>query len=130
MNTLYAALGQWKTLNEQLASLKDQEAKLRKEIFELAFPAPVEGANTLELPEGWKLKGTHKLNRSIDESALPAILETLRKKKVDTEPLIKYKPELSISAFRKMNPDHAHILEQALVIKPGMPSMELIPPKS
>jgi hypothetical protein len=127
---LYSKLGEWNTLTAQLTSLKDQEAKLRKEIFDAAFPTPTEGTNTLDLPEGWKLKGTHKLSRSVDESALPAVLEQLRKKKVDTEPLIKYKPELSISAFRKMNPDHAHILGQALVIKPGMPSMELIAPKS
>lgn len=127
---LYGKIGRWNELVTQLASVKDQEAKLRKEIFDACFPTPTEGTNIIDMPEGWKLKATHKLNRSVDESALPAALEALRKKKISVDDLIRYKPELSVSAYRKLAPEHAKILEQAMTIKPGTPVMELVAPKS
>ena len=126
---LHTKIGLWNDLQKQLASIKEQEATLRSEIFQEVFPAPAEGTNTVDMPMGWKLKGTYKLNRSFDESALPAILEQLRKKKVKMDGIVLYKPSLDTRAYRAMDPEHRHLLEQAMVIKPGMPSLELVAPK-
>jgi len=128
-NALYQTIGRWKELAAQLETIKAQEMALRKEVFEAAFTAPIEGSNTYELPEGWKLQATHKLNRSIDAAALPAVLEQLRKKHVDTEKLIRYKPELAVTAYRDLPPPLMHIVDQALTIAPGAPALKLIAPK-
>lgn len=127
--TYLEKIGQWYDLQNKLAALKDQEMALRQEIFAAQFPTPAEGVNSLDLPEGWTLKGTYKINRTIDEAALPAVLEALRKKKLATEALVAYKPSLVIKGYRALSDDHRRILEQALVIKPGAPSLELIAPK-
>lgn len=126
---LHTKIGAWNTLQCQLAAIKEQEMALRTEIFKEIFPQPTEGTNTADMPEGWKIKGTYKLTRTLDESALPAVLEQLRKKKVKTDSVILYKPSLDTKAYRLMDPDHRHLLEQAMVIKPGAPSLELVAPK-
>jgi hypothetical protein len=82
------------------------------------------------MPEGWTLKGTYKLTRSLDEAALPAVLAELHKHKISTDALIKYKPSLDTRAYRALDPKWQHVLEQAMEIKPGAPSLELVPPKS
>lgn len=126
---LHAKIGRWNELQRQLGGLKEEEAALRAEIFKEVFPHPTEGSNTADMPEGWKLKGTYKLNLSLDEAALPAVLAALRKKKVNTDAVILYKPALDTKAYRMMDPDHRHLLETAMVIKPGLPSLELVAPK-
>lgn len=127
---LFAKIGRWNDLVSQLSSIKDQEMKLRKEIFDACFPDPVEGTNKIDMPEGWVLKGTYKLTRSLDEAALPAVVAELRKHKVNTDSLISYKPSLSVSAYKKLDAKWQKVLEQAMETKPGAPSIELVPPKS
>lgn len=127
---LYTKIGRWNDLQSKLASIKDEEMKLRKEIFEQCFPTPVEGTATVDMPEGWKLKGTYKLTRSLDEAALPAVIAELHKHKVATDQLITYKPSLSLSTYRKLDPKWQRVLEQAMEIKPGAPTLELVAPKS
>lgn len=127
---LYSKIGRWNELQAKLASIKDEEMKLRKEIFEECFPTPVEGTATIDMPEGWTLKGTYKLTRSIDEAALPAVLAELRKHKVSTDTIITYKPNLSLSNYRKLDPKWQRVLEQAMTVKPGAPTLELVAPKS
>lgn len=123
------------------AVLAAQEAKkvvgaeqaLRKEVMALFFPEPVEGTNKFELEAGWSLKATHKIERKVDEAALPAVLQQLREMGVNPDPLIRTKPDLDTKAYRSLvqsNPDAAHVFEQALTIKPGSPTVELIPPKA
>src|SRR5512135_1114515 len=100
---LFVKIGQWQQMQAQLSALKDSEMKLRKEIFAECFPSPTEGTNTTDMPEGWKLKGTYKLERKLDEAALPAVVAELHKHKVSTDALIRYKPELSITAYRTLD---------------------------
>lgn len=127
---LFSKIGRWTQLSQQLAAIKDEEMKLRKELFEECFPSPTEGTATVDMPEGWKLKGTYKLTRSLDEAALPAVIAELHKHKVSTDQLITYKPNLSLSAYRKMDDKWRKVLEQAMEIKPGAPTLELVAPKS
>jgi hypothetical protein len=127
---LYTKIGRWNELQAQLVTIKDQEMKLRREIFAACFPAPTEGTNKLELPEGWTMKATYKLNRSLDEAALPAVLAELRKHKVNTEELVSYKPSLSLSAYKKLDPRWVAILDQVVTTTPGAPTLELVAPKS
>lgn len=111
----------------------EKEQALRKEIMALFFPAPEEGTNKVDLGSGWTLKATHKIDRKIDEAALPAVFQQLREMNVNPDPLVRAVPALETKAYKSLaqiNPDAARIFEQALTIKPGSPTLELVPPKA
>ena len=129
-------LNEWTNVKLEVAvkakPLIEREQVLRKEVTALFFPEPVEGANTLELEGGWKLKLTYKIDRKVDEALLDGIKVQLREMQVNTDTLINLKPSLAITAYRtlvELNPEAAKILEHALDIKPGSPTLELLPPK-
>ncbi len=120
-------LAQWHELTQQLEQVKAKELKLRNELFGQFYPSPNEGTNTVDLPDDWKLKGVYKLNRNIDEAVLPITLSKMKEGAEDR--LIKYKPELVLKNYRTLEEEQKKILESALIIKPGTPSMKLVPPK-
>lgn len=120
-------LAEWTTATETLKKAKKREAKLRQEAFDLFFPDPEEGVNTAQLEAGYKLKGTHKINRNLDEAALPAVFEKLPEGTKDL--LIKEKPNLILAAYKKLNKKNRNVFDMALTIKPGTPSMEIVAPK-
>ena len=118
---------------QEAKKLVEAEQALRKEVMALFFPEPVEGTNKFDLEAGWSLKATHKIERKVDEAALPAVLQQLREMGVNPDPLIRTKPDLDTKAYKSLvqiNPDAAHVFEQALTIKPGSPTVELVPPKA
>jgi len=118
---------------QEAKKVVEAEQSLRKEVMSLFFPEPVEGTNKFELEAGWSLKATHKIERKVDEAALPAVLQQLREMGVNPDPLIRTKPDLDTKAYKSLvqiNPDAAHVFEQALTIKPGSPTVELVPPKA
>lgn len=118
---------------QEAKKVVEAEQALRKEVMALFFPEPVEGTNKFELEAGWSLKATHKIERKVDEAALPAVLQQLREMGVNPDPLIRTKPDLDTKAYKSLvqiNPDAAHVFEQALTIKPGSPTVELVPPKA
>lgn len=120
-------LAQWAQIYQALADLKQKENQLRRSIFGDIFPDPKEGTNTAEMPKGYKLKGTHKIDRKVDEAALAAVLKQLPEGSDDQ--LIRRKPELILKPYRALTEEHRNIFDQALIIKPGMPQLEIIPPK-
>ena len=118
---------EWNYLNDQIKALKDKEMTLRTKLADFYFPTPKEGTNTTDLPDGWKLKGKFQYYRNIDKAALPAVLEKLPEGTEDK--VINYKPELKLRDYKNLLEDHKKIFDEALVIKPGTPSLELVPPK-
>ena len=61
------------------------------------------------------------------------MLQQLREMGINPDPLIRTKPDLDTKAYKSLvqiNPDAAHVFEQALTIKPGSPTVELVPPKA
>jgi len=127
-----ALLKEWDELKKQMfdfAPVVAREMQVRKDIFALAFPTPKEGTNTTDLPNDWKIKGIYKLDRKIDEAALPAVLEELRKLGINPDPLIKWKPDLVTGDYKALSPANKAIFDQALTTKPASPTVELIPPK-
>lgn len=118
---------EWNYINDQIKALKDKEMALRTKLAGFYFPSPKEGTNTTDLPDGWKLKGKFQYYRNIDKAALPAVLEKLPEGTEDK--VINYKPELKLRDYKNLLEDHKKIFDEALVIKPGTPSLELVPPK-
>lgn len=131
----YLKLQEWQLALQAAAEVKpviEKEQTLRKEVMAIFFPEPVEGTNKFPLAQGWELKGTHKIDRKVDEAALPAVQSQLREMGVNPDPLVQMKPSLDTKAYRSLvqiNPEAAKVFEQALTIKPGSPTLELVPPK-
>lgn len=130
---LLALLKQWSEAKAEVAAICApiiaKEMKLRKQLFAMAFPAPTEGTNNVDLPHGWKVKATYKLDRKIDEASLPAVLETLRKLDVVADALVRYKPEIDTKAYKALSEPNRAVFDSCLTIKPASPTIELIPPK-
>lgn len=121
----------WSAFNEAEAAkaVIRREQELRKQVFEYYFKDPREGTNYLELPNGWRLKAIYKLDRKIDEAALPAVKEQLKELGVNVDALVEYKPTLKTKLYRELTAEQARIFDQALTIKPSSPIIELVQPE-
>lgn len=127
-----ALLRDWNTAVVQTVAAKEliaQEQELRKAVMAEFFPTPKEGANNLDMGQGWTLKGIYKIERKVDEAALPAVKEQLRQLGVNADTLIKYKPEVATTIYKTLSEQARLVFDAALTIKPGSPTVELIPPK-
>ncbi len=144
-NVTAADLEQWYKLKSELGRIKSAEALLRSKIFKHFFPVPEEGTNTVPLNDGTGavIKAQHKIDRTIDQGTLDALrtAQTEALAKID-EPgftpnipifnidvLVKWKPELVLSKYRELTAEQRHYFDQALVIKPGSPQVEITIPK-
>lgn len=130
-NKFYEKLNQWQAVVATIKTvvpLIEQEKAMRQELFGDAFPAPKEGTNNLELMDGWKLKGTLKIDRKIDDAALPAVMEAIRGMGVNPDPCIERKPSLALKAYKALPPEIQKVFDTALTIKPALPTIEVVPP--
>lgn len=116
-------LAEWQAMAKNLATLRKAEMNLRKRLFDYYFPQPKEGVNKYELPEGYVLTGTYVLTRSVDKGSLSAITDKLQELDVVVDELIEKKPTLKLSVFRKLNDEQTNLIEEALITKPGSPTM-------
>lgn len=121
----------WNAFNEAEAAkaVIRREQELRKQVFEYYFKDPREGTNYLDLPNGWRLKAIYKLDRKIDEAALPAVKEQLKELGVNVDALVEYKPTLKTKLYRELTAEQSRIFDQALTIKPSSPIIELVEPE-
>lgn len=131
----------WYEMQDQLDKLKKSETLLRSHIFKGLFKSPTEGVNTLPLTDlyalsgmpddGHVIKGTYKINRSVDKAALTANQADIREKhpSIKLDEVIEWKPELRIGAYKKLTAEEQLIIDRLLTIKPGMPELEVVLPK-
>jgi hypothetical protein len=119
-----------KAAADEAKPIVTKEQALRKQVFAAFYPVPKEGTNTLDLADGWKLKGVYKLDRKIDDAALPAVTEQLRGMGVNADTLVAWKPELKTATYRELTAEQRAVFDQALTVKPGSPTVELMPPKA
>lgn len=123
-----ADLETWFDMQGKLKRLKDDEMALRKRIFATYFPAPMEGTNTVPLQGGWVLKGGYPITREIDPGALGANKERFEEAKISVDSLVKYKPSLSVTEFKKLTAEEMSLFSACLIVKPGSPSLEIVLP--
>jgi hypothetical protein len=128
----------WFKLKKQLAEVKGAEAMLRGRIFKYFFPNPTEGAKDNKHPlndgTGAVLCADHVINRSVDEQQLEGLREAIAAEgsnlpQLDLTKLIRWKPELVLSEYRKLTEVERHAFDQCLVIKPGSPQLDITIPK-
>jgi len=115
-------------------ALVDAEMAARKAVVAVWFPKPKEGTdNKAELGQGWTLKYTHKIDRTVDEATVAATKDRLREEfKINPDTLFKVEHTLAIKEFRALeniNEEAFKALQECLTVKPGSPKLEVIPPK-
>lgn len=124
----YAQLQLWFQKQAQLAELKTEEILLRKDLSAFYFRKPVEGVNRLDLGGGFDLKLDFGYDYKVDEAALNSVKQAdIKRLKLDLDSLVTYKPELSITAFRKLNAEQEKFVLGFLDIKEKTPRLQIIP---
>lgn len=130
----FVQLRRWQEVSTAIAHLKDEEKALRESLFQGSFPSPKEGVNTIELPTGEVLKGTHRITRKIDEKLYKENWTKIVKEAAIPSPiaqsLIKTKYDLRVGPFKKLDEEQQKLVGNVLIIKPGLPSLELVPAKT
>lgn len=146
-DNLREKLAHWYNLKKQLSDIKAAESKLRRELFAFMFKDPVEGSNKFDLQDGYEVRATHVIDRTpkkelmeefqqlVDRSRNPppgcndiltpeelAVWDTVK-----LEELLRWKPELSVSAYRKLTPAQLNLFDRLLVIKEGSPQLDVKP---
>jgi hypothetical protein len=121
-------LDTWYKLKADLARIKASEMLLRTKIFKFFFPAPVEGTNTAPLAQDWVIKGTYKLTRDIDIGVFNAYKEQFKEHGINSDKMVKYTPSLVVAEYRMLTEEQMSLFDNALIIKPGSPSLEVVLP--
>jgi hypothetical protein len=129
-------LREWYELKKQMEEMKNKEIVLRQFIFAGLFPSPEEGTNSHPLNDGTGavLKAVHTINRAVQidllqELAKSQSLPDHNLPKLELEKLVKWKPEVAIKEYRTLTDEQRNLFDQVLVIKPGMPGLDIVIPK-
>ena len=130
----------WEAAVKTLAAAKDAEAALRKEVLAEAFAfdpeALREGTENFELGNGYKLKAVFKISRNLnnENEAVDKVLSKIEKTGPEgafiAERLVKWKPELSVTEYKKLPEKFKKLFDEVVTSKEAMPSLELVAPKS
>lgn len=151
--TLDEALMKWDSAKKALEQAKETEMEARKLAFSLGFGSEAkEGTNTLELGNGYALKGVKKLNYKLKApegfkgDTVDAIDDTVElfarisdEGEFVAERLFKYSVDMSVSEYRKLveeaeySPIKKQMLDallKVLVITEGAPTLEIKEPKA
>ena len=130
----------WEQAVKALAAAKDAEAALRKEVLAEAFAfdpeALREGTENFELGNGYKLKAFFKISRNLnnENEAVDKVLSKIEKTGPEgafvAERLVKWKPELSVSEYKKLPEKFKKMIDEVVTSKEATPTLELVAPKS
>lgn len=119
-------LNEWSKAAQKAAEFQALERQLRKELVERIFGEDAgKGTHNKELNNGFKLKAVIKENTRVDEAALASLGFT----KAELKDTIKYKPEFRVTGYKALPEDKQKLLDQALIVRPGMPELTIVPPK-
>lgn len=124
-----ADVDHWFDLNTKISKMKTEEMELRKKICSAVFPNPKEGTNKHNLPDGWVMKMQHVVNRKVDEAVLAANKERFLKAGIPVDQIIRWKPDLKVGDFKKLDEAKQVLLGEALIITDGSPQLEIVLPK-
>lgn len=120
-----AALKAWEDADKAMRAAVAHELDCRALLVALAFPAPGEGTNNADLPDGRVLKGTFTNRYELAaadkvhevEKQLPPALRSQ---------LFKWGADLRVGAYKALEPAHKRLVNEVLTVKPGRPRLELI----
>lgn len=126
----------WEAAAQRLDEAKVREMELRIAIFKLEFPNAKEGTNTVELGNGYELKGVRKISYDLDkdtnkvELALKSVANVDAEGAFLAERLVSWKPLLSVKEYKLLgNGAYKTAIDMVLTTKDGAPTLEVKPVK-
>lgn len=140
-------------LKAEAARAQEEERAIRKVVFDYFFPSPAEGTNTVEQPDGSKVKGVYPMDRKVDKAVLdvlrqlklrdlePADLERLHINpslytgdepvldvvRLNPDTVINWKPDLAAKVYKALTAEQRYVFDRCVTSKPGSISLEFIP---
>lgn len=124
-----ADIQMWLVAKREKAVATHQESTLRHKLYKFFFPNATESTQKAALGHDYFLKGKQDLNRSID----PGILQANGQKMVDAGinlgVLVKWKPELSLTAYRQLTDEQRKLFDECMTIKEGSITLDYVEPK-
>ncbi len=111
----------YKTVKEAADKYKQHENELRLEILDELFPTAGEGTHKVDIGN-IRIKGVFGTNYTIDSKMLEDIEFSLSD---DELACINYKPNLSLTAYKKLDASERANLDQCITAKPAMPFIKI-----
>lgn len=142
-NEQNALINSWNSSKRLLSTLKEDEAKLRAQVGLTVFANASYGANTIELGGGYRCTYTRKMNYGLVvpqdapegtniQSAMETMAEEMRRASNEGSfvfpRLVKWKPELSVSEYKKLSPELKRVVDKYVLASEGAPTLELKEP--
>lgn len=131
MSDLEQSIKEWQQLKDWISTAKEREMLLRTSIVTRLFGAPdanTEGVRKIA-KEGEKVNYlaniTFKLHRTVLEEMIIPTWAEAKLTSQEAEGLVKYKPELSVSVYKKLPPAKRLIIDKMIVAKPGAPDLQV-----
>ena len=121
----------WQKATTDLLLAKEHEMNMRKHIVGRLFPNAKEGTNNFNLGNGYKLTAVVKFNYKFEsnDKVQEMIMEFERIDSDVSARLVKWKPEPSITEYRKLTGMSKAIADKAIIITDATPSLEIKAPK-
>lgn len=123
-------LGKWLQISEQLTKLKNEELSLRKILFkEISDDFDLkEGVNNIDLPNNYQLKINKKFNYNVDVDSFKNCISLLIDRGIDPNTLVKWKPSLMLSVYKKLNDNDKYFVDSNFVSfkQSESPSFEIV----
>jgi hypothetical protein len=120
-----AAVDRWQYLKDTIKQFVQEERELRQALFGGMFPAPREGTNKIQFPDGRVAQATYSLNRTFK---VKNPFEVLPKPIADMVIRTKTEYELDLKQYRLLDPASKKKVDEQLVVKPALPTLEVLPP--
>ena len=113
-----------RALHDILAAIQplvEEERALRREIAVAALGAELpEGTHHVEV-DGVPLTIKVPYTRRVDATAADVVSRALIEAGFDAGDVFEYAPKLRMKAYRKLPEKYQHLVDSALIVKPGQP---------
>ena len=117
-------LARWEKMSDQLKKLKEAEMALRCKLSLHAFPKAEEGTHYHPLAGDWALQNKQPFYYKVNETTIGPVLKGLPH--IAEDDLIKWTPELKLTAYRALKKSDKDALAEAITISPGKPAFNIM----
>lgn len=136
-------IAEWKSAHEQFTYLKERERALRTQLVQMCFDGTrLEGTENVDIGWDYKLRCVKDMSyiATDDNNESQRLIELLELRGASelAEGLIAWEPKVAKKIYRQVfdiatqqqDTEILAALHAAITIKPGMPQLELVPPKT
>ena len=118
----------WNDVKAVLDQVKKIESALRKEMLGEFFSNREEGTNNHSLGADWKAVCKQPMSRAIDVAKLDEVMAKMPRG--SKQKLVKVEHKLILGEYRKLDEKTKAIFDDALTLKKGTATLELVAPKT